>query len=94
MENCYNKATNALLKETSTQNWMKYQSAKQQLLQYNKNPGRMTHMQKLESYVQNQEKSTKQFFRPPVKEMSHNLKAGVYNSKREVVKNHLKRYIL
>ena len=86
MERSYSNAMSALLTEASTQNWMKYQSAKQQLLQFNKNPSRRTHMEKLESFVQTQEKGTSQFFRLLVKEMSHNLKAGVYNSHGDVVK--------
>ena len=78
MESHYRNAAKLLQINPSVGNWRKYQQAKSKLKYWFTNPQHTTHMERLESYVKQQERGTKQFLRPPIRPLPNPAKTGVY----------------
>ena len=78
VEKAFNKASLALQTSPSQTTWLHYKSCKDNLRNINSVTQDQDYIARMESFVKNQEKSTKQFFRPPIRRISAPAKVGVY----------------
>ena len=78
VEKAFTKASQALQESPSPANWIKYKSCKDNLQTLNTHSKEQGYLTRMELFVQTQEKSTKQFFRPPIRSLPTPAKVGVY----------------